>query len=71
MDKDTGTRIGWIVLASDAAHLYANIDETRPFPIVFDAGAMVEGYRRLREHAKGGAQTVAAKRISHPDHSHI
>src|SRR5258708_11862277 len=45
------TRIGWIVLASDAAHLYANIDETRPFPIVFDAGAMVEGYRRLRELA--------------------
>jgi len=39
------TRIGWIVLASDAAHLYANMNETRPFPIVFDAGAMVEGYR--------------------------
>jgi len=45
------TRIGWIVLASDAAHLYANMNETRPFPIVFDAGAMVEGYRRLRELA--------------------
>jgi glyoxylase-like metal-dependent hydrolase (beta-lactamase superfamily II) len=45
------TRIGWIVLASDAAHLYANVNETRPFPIVFDAGAMVEGYRRLRELA--------------------
>jgi glyoxylase-like metal-dependent hydrolase (beta-lactamase superfamily II) len=45
------TRIGWIALASDAAHLYANMNETRPFPIVFDAGAMVEGYRRLRELA--------------------
>jgi len=45
------TRIGWIVLASDAAHLYANMDEARPFPIVFDVGAMVEGYRRLRELA--------------------
>jgi len=45
------TRIGWIVLASDAAHLYANMNETRPFPVVFDAGAMVEGYRRLRELA--------------------
>jgi glyoxylase-like metal-dependent hydrolase (beta-lactamase superfamily II) len=45
------TGIGWIVLASDAAHLYANMNETRPFPIVFDAGAMVEGYRRLRELA--------------------
>src|SRR5882672_4475727 len=45
------TRIGWIVLASDAAHLYANMNETRPFPIVFDVAAMVEGYRRLRELA--------------------
>ena len=45
------TRVGWIVLASDAAHLYANMNETRPFPIVFDVRAMVEGYRRLRELA--------------------
>ncbi len=45
------TRIGWIVLASDAAHLYANMNEVRPFPIVYDVGAMVEGYRRLRELA--------------------
>ena len=45
------TRIGWIVLASDAAHLYANMHEVRPFPIVHDVGAMVEGYRRLRELA--------------------
>jgi glyoxylase-like metal-dependent hydrolase (beta-lactamase superfamily II) len=45
------TRIGWIVLASDATHLYANMDEVRPFPIVHSVGAMVEGYRRLRELA--------------------
>jgi len=45
------TRIGWIVLASDATHLYANMGEVRPFPIVYDVGAMVEGYRRLRELA--------------------
>ena len=45
------TRIGWIVLASDATHLYANMEEVRPFPIVHDVGAMVEGYRRLRELA--------------------
>ena len=29
----------------------SDLNETRPFPIVFDAGAMVEGYRRLRELA--------------------
>jgi glyoxylase-like metal-dependent hydrolase (beta-lactamase superfamily II) len=45
------TRVGWIVLASDASHLYANMNETRPFPIVYDVARMVEGYRRLRELA--------------------
>ena len=40
-----------IVLASDASHLYANMSEKRPFPIVYDVGEMVEGYRRLRELA--------------------
>ncbi|HZZ87126.1 MAG TPA: N-acyl homoserine lactonase family protein, partial [Caulobacteraceae bacterium] len=42
------TRRGWLVLASDAAHLYANIDEGRPFPIVQDVAAMLEGHRTLK-----------------------
>jgi len=29
------TRSGWLVLASDASHFYANMGETRPFPIVW------------------------------------
>ena len=45
------TRAGWIVLASDASHLYANMQEERPFPAVFDVGRMIEGWRRLRELA--------------------
>lgn len=45
------TRVGWIVLASDAAHLYANMEQRRPFPILYDAGAMFEGWRRLQELA--------------------
>ena len=45
------TRRGWLVLASDAAHLYANIDQGRPFPIVEDVGAMLEGHRRLKRLA--------------------
>ena len=45
------TRRGWVVLASDAAHLYANLEETRPFPIVYHVGEMVEGYRRIRSLA--------------------
>ena len=42
------TRRGWLVLASDAAHLYANMDQGRPFPIVHDVTAMLEGHRKLK-----------------------
>ena len=45
------TRLGWMVLASDAAHLYANMEQVRPFPIVYSVGDMVDGFRRLRELA--------------------
>jgi len=45
------TRAGWIVLASDAAHLYENVQGGRPFPVVWDVGGMVQGWRRLRELA--------------------
>lgn len=47
------TRSGWLVLASDASHFYENLSEGRPFPIVFDVGAMLEGFHRLRELADG------------------
>jgi glyoxylase-like metal-dependent hydrolase (beta-lactamase superfamily II) len=45
------TRVGWIVLASDASHYYANMEERRPFPIVADVARMVDGWRRMRELA--------------------
>ncbi len=45
------TRGGWLVLASDASHHYANMDEGRPFPIVFNVGDMIDGWRRCRELA--------------------
>ena len=38
------TRIGWIVLASDAAHYYDHLDQNRPFTTVLDMGAMLEGH---------------------------
>ena len=41
------TRRGWLVLASDASHFYANMEQVRPFPIVFNVADMVEGYARL------------------------
>lgn len=42
------TRVGWLVLASDATHYYANMQQQRPFPIVADVAQMVAGWSRLR-----------------------
>ena len=42
------TRRGAVVLASDASHFYANMEQVRPFPIVWSVADMVDGYRRLR-----------------------
>jgi glyoxylase-like metal-dependent hydrolase (beta-lactamase superfamily II) len=52
------TRRGRVVLASDASHFYANLEEIRPFPIVWSVTDMVEGYRRLRELAESPAHII-------------
>jgi glyoxylase-like metal-dependent hydrolase (beta-lactamase superfamily II) len=52
------TRRGPVVLASDASHFYANMEEARPFPIVWSVANMVDGYRRLRELAQSPAHIV-------------
>jgi len=52
------TRRGWLVLASDASHFYANMEQVRPFPIVYSVADMVEGYRRLRELAGSPAHVI-------------
>jgi glyoxylase-like metal-dependent hydrolase (beta-lactamase superfamily II) len=45
------TRLGWVVLASDAAHYLANMTTGRPFPIVADVGRMIGGWDRLKDLA--------------------
>jgi glyoxylase-like metal-dependent hydrolase (beta-lactamase superfamily II) len=52
------TRVGWVVLASDASHYYANMEQGRPFPIVADVTRMVDGWRRLRELASAPQHVV-------------
>jgi glyoxylase-like metal-dependent hydrolase (beta-lactamase superfamily II) len=52
------TRRGAVVLASDASHFYANMEEVRPFPIVWSVADMVEGYRRLRSLAQSPAHII-------------
>ena len=52
------TRRGAVVLASDASHFYANMEQVRPFPIVWSVAEMVDGYRRLRELAESPAHII-------------
>jgi glyoxylase-like metal-dependent hydrolase (beta-lactamase superfamily II) len=52
------TRRGWLVLASDASHFYANMEQVRPFPIVYSVADMVQGYRRLRELADSAGHII-------------
>lgn len=42
---------GPVVLASDAAHYYGNIQRRNPFPIVYNVGAMVEGWTAVERLA--------------------
>jgi len=47
------TARGWVVLASDATHFYANLRGRSPFPIVHDVGATLEGYRVVEALSDG------------------
>lgn len=47
------TARGWVVLASDATHLYANMDRADPFPVFFDKAALIQGFARLDALAPG------------------
>ena len=42
------TRRGSVVLASDSSHLYANMEREIPYPIAYNVGEVLEGYRRAR-----------------------
>lgn len=42
------TRRGWMVLASDAAHFYANMDISNPYPVLYSVGDMMRGFETVR-----------------------
>ncbi len=52
------TRRGWLVLASDAAHFYANMEIPNPFPVVFNVGDMLEGFATLHALADAPENVV-------------
>jgi len=45
------TERGPVVLASDAAHYYANMQRKNPFPIVYNIGDMMDGWNTLERLA--------------------
>jgi glyoxylase-like metal-dependent hydrolase (beta-lactamase superfamily II) len=52
------TRRGHVVLASDASHLYAHVDEGRVFPITYSVAEVLEGYTTLKKLADSPAHIV-------------
>ena len=52
------TARGRVVVASDAMHIYANEELSNPFPVIYNAADMVEGWARLRELADGPDHVV-------------
>ncbi|MFQ5763649.1 MAG: N-acyl homoserine lactonase family protein [Rhodospirillales bacterium] len=45
------TKRGLVMVASDAAHLYANLETRNPFPVIFELDKVLAGYDRLDELA--------------------
>ncbi|HLH30578.1 MAG TPA: N-acyl homoserine lactonase family protein [Terriglobia bacterium] len=66
------TRRGTVVLASDASHLYGNIERGLPYPIAYNMAEVLEGYRRAyalassREHVIPGHDPLVASRYPSP-----
>ena len=52
------TARGHVVLASDATHLYANLERNHPFPVLADVGAYLEGLETLRRLAPTMAHII-------------
>jgi glyoxylase-like metal-dependent hydrolase (beta-lactamase superfamily II) len=52
------TRRGWVVLASDASHFYAHMEQDRAFPILYNLHDMLEGFNTLRRLATSANHIV-------------
>ncbi len=66
------TRRGVVVLASDASHLYANMERGIPYPIAQNVSHVLDGYRRVyelassREHVIPGHDPLVLARYPAP-----
>ncbi|MBI3993843.1 MAG: N-acyl homoserine lactonase family protein [Candidatus Lambdaproteobacteria bacterium] len=66
------TKRGWVMLASDACHYYENMEGGLPFPVLYNLGDMVEGWRKLQaladspRHIVPGHDPLVLKRYPAP-----
>lgn len=58
MSVRVNTRRGQVVLASDASHFYMNMEEKKPFPIVWSVGDMLESWEKLKRLADSPKHVV-------------
>ena len=62
------TKRGWVVLATDAAHYYENMETPNPFPLVYNVGDMIDCYRTMAllaespQHIVPGHDPLVTKR---------
>ena len=69
------TQRGWVVLASDASHFYANMEQSRPFPVVHNVGDMLEGYNKAyslassRDHVIPGHDPLVMTKYPAPSNA--
>ena len=52
------TARGWVVLASDASHMYDNFQDMAPYPIVSDVRTMLDGFERLKALAESPSHII-------------
>lgn len=52
------TNRGWLVLASDAAHFYANMEQLNPFPVIYNVADNVRSWRTVAELADGLSNVI-------------
>ena len=52
------TERGWVVLASDALHYYANLELRNPFPAIVDVPAMLDAFDTILQLADGPDHVV-------------
>lgn len=52
------TERGRVVLASDASHFYAHMEQGRAFPVLYDLAELLEGYSTLRKLASSPQHVI-------------